>query len=122
MGNSDLAVNLMANESGPVKVVFIERRADPLDQGHNHVNAHYELVHFHPMLTPANYVTRGEQADLDPSENKNSWFNLLNSKITDLAQVTTNSSAMNLSNAIRSPKRKEKHYWTNWVKFVTEDE
>ena len=127
MGNSDLAVNLahrldpvhlpavaapdaldnlrelMANESGPVKVVFIDSRVDPLDfevtpdeiitilikaaeifmekcKGHNHANAHCELVHFHPMSTPANYVTEGEPADLDPSENKTSWFNLLNSK------------------------------------------
>ena len=42
--------------------------------GHNHANAHCELVHFHPFATPSNYVARGLPADLDPSKNQTSWF------------------------------------------------
>ena len=34
-------------------------------RGHNHANAHCEMVHFHPLATPLNYVARGQPADLD---------------------------------------------------------
>ena len=134
----------MADESGLVKVVFIDSWTDPLDfnatpdevvtylisaaqivmdrcKDHNHTNAHCELVYFHPMATPANYVSRGQPADLDPSNNRTSWFNLLSSKITELAQSTTNSSAMSLSNATRNPKLKNRHCWTNWAEYVEDD-
>ena len=90
-------------------------------KGHNHANAHCELVYFHPMATPANYVSRGHPADLDPSNNRTSWFNQLSSKITDLAQMTTNSSAMSLSNATNNPWLKDRPCWTNWAEYVPED-
>ena len=88
-----------------VKLVFIHYQADPLIfsatpeeiatmlnsaaemvndrcKEHDHANAHCELVHFHPMSTPANYVTKGELVDLVPSNNHTHWFNQLNIKIS----------------------------------------
>ena len=90
--------------------------------GHTYANAHCELVHFHPFATPSNYVARGLPADLDPSNNHTSWFNELSTRITDLANTTTNSSAMSLSNAVRHPRLKDRHCWTNWAEYVADND
>ena len=29
---------------------------------------------------------------------------------------------MSLANAIRNPKRKDKHYWPNWTEFLSSEE
>ena len=80
------------------------------------------MVHFHPFATPSNYVARGQPADLDPGMNQTSWFNELSAKITSLAIASTNSSAMSLSNAVRNPRIKDKHCWTNWTEYVADDD
>ena len=135
----------MDGEPELIKAVFIDSWTSPMDfsstpeeviinmidaaeivlnrcRGHNHANAHCELVHFHPFATPSNYVARGLPADLDPSKNQTSWFNELSTRITDLADSTTNSSAMSLSNAVRHPRLKDRHFWTNWAEYAIDDD
>ena len=80
------------------------------------------MVHFHPLATPSEYVTRGQPADLDPSHNRTSWFNELSTKISELAEATTSSSAMSLSNATRNPRQKDRHCWVNWAENVQDDD
>merc|ERR1712082_41798 len=90
-------------------------------KGHNHPNAHCEMVHFHPMATPSEYIPRGKPDDLDPSLNRTSWFNELNQKIYELSQATTSSSAMSLTYATRHPRQKDRHCWANWTEYVQDD-
>ena len=90
--------------------------------GHKHTNAHCQLVHFHPFATLSNYVARGVPADLDLSMNQTSWFNKLSTRITGLADRTTNSSAMSLSNAARHLRLKDRHCWTNWAEYAVDDD
>ncbi len=91
-------------------------------KGHDHPNAHCEMVHFHPMASPSQYVTRGMPADLEPSLNRTAWFNELNQKISELSQATTSSSAMSLTYATRHPKQKDRHCWANWTEYVQDDD
>ena len=74
------------------------------------------------MSTPANYYTKGEPADLDPSNVQTNWYNQLNIKISEITKATTNSTAMSLSIATHNPKRKDKHYWPNWAEFLSTKE
>ena len=126
----------MAEVSGLVKVAFIDCWAPdfsatpeqviiPMTNAcsivtdrcvqHRHYGAHCEVMLFLPFSIPSNYVARDLPADLDPSHNKTTWFNELNTKITGLSLTATNSTAISLANAVLNPIKKDRHCWVKWA-------
>ena len=89
---------------------------------HNHANSHCKLEHFHLFASLSKYVARGLPNDLDQSNNQTAWFKELSSRITEMANMKTNSSAMSLSNAVHHPRLKDRHCWTNWAEYVEDDD
>ena len=67
---------------------------------------------------PANYVTKGEPADLDRTMDKTNWFNQVNAKVTKIAKETTNMTAMSLDKKIRNSGKSDRHCWSNWEEWV----
>ena len=38
-----------------------------------------------------------------------------------MSNTVTNSSAMNLSNTVRNPLKKDRHCWVNWAEYAADD-
>ena len=79
-------------------------------------------MHFLPFSSPSNYVARDLPTNLDKSQNKTSWFNELNTRITEMSKTVTNSTAMSLANTVRNPLKKDRHCWVKWAEYVADND
>jgi hypothetical protein len=102
---------IMAGVSGLVKVAFIDCWAPDF-------SATPEQVII-PMSRACSIVT---DRCVHHSQNKTSWFNELNTRITEMSKTVRNSTAMSLANTVRNPLKKDRHCWVKWAEYVADDD